>query len=158
MLVVAPHTSNWDFMVGLGARAELKFNPKYIAKKELFFWPLGIILRKLGGYPVERSQSTDFVSEMAMLFDREKEFVLTITPEGTRSYNPNWKSGFFYIAKKANVPVVPVAFDYANKRVVMGAPRKAEGEVEDFIKDLKKWCYQFKGKRQNQGIRAEEVQ
>ena len=152
IIVVAPHTSNWDFLVGLGARSKFRFEPRYIAKKELFVGPFGWLFRKLGGYPVERKSRTNFVEQMVEIFDRAEEFILTITPEGTRKRNEHWKTGFFYIAQKANVPVVPVAFDYPTKRVIAGDPQKAEGDVEEFIKGLKKWFGVYKGRNPEQGI------
>ncbi|MCB9262466.1 MAG: 1-acyl-sn-glycerol-3-phosphate acyltransferase [Flavobacteriales bacterium] len=152
VLVVAPHTSNWDFFVGLGARATFNFWPQYAAKSDLFFWPLGWILKRLGGYPVVRSKNTNFVQSFADIFKKEKEFILTITPEGTRSYNPDWKTGFYYIAKEANVPIVPVAFDYKTKTVTMREPMNTDMSVEETIDELKKWYSHFQGKNPQNGV------
>ncbi len=157
IIVVAPHTSNWDFMVGLWARSKLNFNPQYVAKEELFVWPIGWLFRKLGGYPVSRSHHANFVDSMVSIFEKEEEFILTITPEGTRSYQPKWKTGFFYIAQKANIPIIPVAFDYINKKVVAGPALYASGDVSAFILDMKRWFYPFKGRTPENGIREEDI-
>ncbi len=153
ILVVAPHTSNWDFLVGLGARAVLQFNPRYIGKKELFVWPIGWLFRKLGGYPVERKVNTNLVQSLTEIFNKEEEFILTMTPEGTRSYNDQWKTGFYYLAKNVQIPMVPVGFDYKTKRVVVHEPIFAEKPVEDLIYELKTWFSQFEGKNPELGVR-----
>jgi 1-acyl-sn-glycerol-3-phosphate acyltransferase len=153
ILIVAPHTSNWDFLIGLCSRAQLRFNPQYAAKKELFVWPVGWLFRKLGGYPVERDTRSNFVQSFVEVFNKEEAFILTLTPEGTRGYNENWKTGFYYIAKQANIPIVPVAFDYKTKRVVIHEPIWAEAPVEEMILDLKKWFSGFTGKNPENGVR-----
>ena len=153
LLVVAPHTSNWDFFVGLCSRAVLQFNPRYLAKKELFAWPIGWLFRKLGGYPVERSTNTNFVQNVVAIFNKEDSFILTVTPEGTRSYNDNWKTGFYFIAKEANIPIVPVAFDYKSKTVVIHEPIWTNKPVEEVIYDLKVWFSQFTGKNPEWGVK-----
>ena len=152
LLVVAPHTSNWDFLVGVGARAVLNFNPRYAAKKELFVWPIGWLFKRLGGYPVERNINTNFVKNFVEVFNKEEDFILTLTPEGTRSYNDDWKTGFYYLAKAADIPIIPVAFDYPTKTVVMHEPIWANEPVDDLIKKLKRWHSQFKGKNASQGV------
>lgn len=155
ILIVAPHTSNWDFLVGLGARAVLHFDPKYAGKKELFVWPFGWLFRRLGGFPVVRNESSNFVQSMADVFREKENFILTITPEGTRSYSANWKTGFYYIAKEANVPILPVAFDYPTKTVVLGELIYATKELDMILKDLHTWHQQYQGKNPADGIRPE---
>ncbi len=152
LLVVAPHTSNWDFLVGLGARAELNFDPKYAAKKELFSWPIGWLFKKLGGYPVERTVNNNFVQSVVDIFNKEEKFILTITPEGTRKKNNNWKTGFYFIAKQAKVPIVPVGFDFSSKRVVFHEPIMTNQPVEELVLYLKQWFSQFNGKNPQQGV------
>lgn len=149
---MAPHTSNWDFLVGLGARAVLNFDPKYVGKKELFRWPFGGLFKALGGYPVERTKQTNFVQAVANIFEKEDDFILTITPEGTRSRVDNWKTGFYYIAEKANVPILPVAFDYSTKTVVLGELKTTDQDVDTMISDLKQWYRQFRGKHPHKGV------
>lgn len=153
LIVVAPHTSNWDFLIGLGSRAVLRFNPRYVAKKELFVWPIGWLFRKLGGYPVERSTKTNFVQSVVEVFNKEEAFILTVTPEGTRSYNENWKTGFYFIAKAANIPIIPVAFDYKTKTVIMHSPIWMEEPVDQVIYNLKAWFSQYTGKNPEWGVK-----
>ncbi len=123
IIAVAPHTSNWDFLVGVAARSILRIQrAKFIAKSQLFKAPFGWFFRLMGGYPVERSKSYDFTDQVAALFNKKEEFILAMAPEGTRKKVEKLKTGFYYIALKANVPIIPVGFDFGNKVVVVGAP------------------------------------
>ncbi len=153
LIVVAPHTSNWDFLIGVLFRKYTDgFYPKYLAKKELFKWPLGYFFRALGGYPVERSKNTNFVDSLVEVYNKEDHFVTTITPEGTRSYNKKWKTGFYYVAKNANVPIVRVTFDYDNMRVVFSEPYYVTKDVDDTVYEFKEYFSQFKGKNPEDGV------
>lgn len=153
LIVVAPHTSNWDFPIGLLTRGILKgFNPRYLAKKELFFFPVGYLFRWLGGYPVERTKNTNFVDSVVSIYNSRENFATTITPEGTRSYHPKWKTGFYHIALKADIPIVRIAFDYATKRVVLDKAHKISASLEDTIIEYKKYFCQFKGKNEKDGV------
>jgi 1-acyl-sn-glycerol-3-phosphate acyltransferase len=156
IIVVAPHTSNWDFMVGLCVRSMTGLKSAYLAKKELFRFPLGPLFRSLGGVPVERSKNTNFVDTVAQIFIDNDSFVVAITPEGKRKYNPHWKTGFFYIAQKASVPMVPTAIDYPNKRVVIGPPMSVGGDVTTFVSELKSWFLPYKGKNPEWGPKPNE--
>jgi 1-acyl-sn-glycerol-3-phosphate acyltransferase len=120
VLIVSPHTSNWDFPVGLMAKFALRLGCKYIAKHSLFWWPLGVFLRAVGGVPVNRSAASDFVEQTVRIFSSRDKLVLVITPEGTRSKVERWKSGFHRIARAAAVPIVLVSFDYSRKVVRLG--------------------------------------
>jgi len=137
VLVVAPHTSNWDFPVGIAARKLLGLNVKYVAKKELFFWPIGATLKKLGGFPVDRSQNTSFVDQITELFYTIDDFCVTVTPEGTRGKVDQWKTGFYHMARQASVPVMTVGFDYAKKVVVVSEPFETTGDMEADIATIK---------------------
>jgi 1-acyl-sn-glycerol-3-phosphate acyltransferase len=152
VMVVAPHTSNWDFMVGLAARSILGIDTRYVGKKELFRWPFGWLFRKLGGYPVDRSKNTNFVDAVADLFKEHKEFSICLTPEGTRSYAPNWKTGFYYIALKAGIPVLMVGFDYSSKSVVIEPPFHPSGDIESDIEKMKQFFRKMKGKIPEKGV------
>ncbi|GAA5187198.1 lysophospholipid acyltransferase family protein [Ferrimonas gelatinilytica] len=118
--IVAPHTSNWDFMIGLLVRTALKIPARFIGKHQLFRPPLGWLMRALGGRPVDRRRSNNLVEGVVKLFEGESEFVLALTPEGTRSQVSRWKTGFYHISQGANVPIQPVALDYRQRRVVFG--------------------------------------
>jgi 1-acyl-sn-glycerol-3-phosphate acyltransferase len=103
-------------MVGEWARSKLRFKSWYVAKKEIFIWPFSYLFKALGGYPVDRKKSTHFVDQILEIYNSKEEFNITLTPEGTRDFNPNWKTGFYAIAIKANIPIQMVAFDYVKKR------------------------------------------
>jgi len=128
VMIVAPHTSNWDFPVGLMAKFALRLGCRFIAKHSLFWWPLGALLRAVGGIPINRSAAADFVDQAVRIFDAREKLVLVITPEGTRSKVDRWKSGFHRIAHAAAVPVVLVTFDYSRRVVKLGPSFPATGD------------------------------
>lgn len=130
VMIVAPHTSNWDVPVGLMAKFALRLGCRFIAKHSLFWWPLGAVLRALGGVPVNRSAASDFVEQTVRIFGEREQLVLVITPEGTRSKVERWKSGFHRIARAAGVPVVLVSFDYGHKVVRLGPSFAATADYE----------------------------
>lgn len=136
IIAVAPHTSNWDFMVGIAARSILRIQKtKFLAKSQLFRPPFRWIFRKLGGFPVERTASNDMVRQVANLFNTHEHFILAIAPEGTRKKVDKLRTGFYYIAKAAGVPVIPVGFDFNKKEVVIGpALYASDNTTEDFQK------------------------
>jgi 1-acyl-sn-glycerol-3-phosphate acyltransferase len=135
VLIVAPHTSNWDFFVGVGALFGLGLKLSFLGKDSLFVPPAGSILRWLGGMPVDRSVSHDRVAEMVDAFKRHDRLVFGLTPEGTRRRVEEWKTGFYHVAVGANVPIVPVAFDYGKKAIVIGEPFHPTGNASaDFAK------------------------
>lgn len=152
LVVVAPHTSNWDFMVGLCVRSIERLQGHFLGKKELFKWPFGILFRYLGGYPVDRSKTNNFVDAVAEIFGKKEKFVVAIAPEGTRKRNDQWRSGFYHIAKKADVPVVRVAFDYANKRVVIDEPSKVTKSFEETLQEYHDFFRPYKGKIPEFGV------
>ncbi|MBK7483041.1 MAG: 1-acyl-sn-glycerol-3-phosphate acyltransferase [Flavobacteriales bacterium] len=112
IVVVAPHTSNWDFFVGLAIRNLAAWAMKFLAKNSLFKPPFRWIFRAVGGYPVDRSKHTNLVDAVIAMFDRGEITKVGITPEGTRKYQPDWKTGFHRIATGAKVPIVLCTFDY----------------------------------------------
>lgn len=117
VLVVAPHTSNWDFLFGLAAKWALRLRVRFIGKHTLFRFPLGIFMRGVGGIPVDRSQSGGFVERVAAEFALGEPLYVVIAPEGTRRRVERWKTGFHRIAVEARVPILPVALDYAAREV-----------------------------------------
>ncbi|REJ82543.1 MAG: acyltransferase [Bacteroidetes bacterium] len=149
LIIVAPHTSNWDFFVGLAVRSILKFPSRYLAKKELFIPPFGWIFRKLGGYPVDRSKSTNMVDDVVSIFKKEDSFILAITPEGTRKNVRRWKTGFYHIAVKAGIPIVLSGIDYKLKKVVFSKPMNPCGELEKDAVIIDKFFETFSGKNGN---------
>ncbi|PWJ58745.1 1-acyl-sn-glycerol-3-phosphate acyltransferase [Dyadobacter jejuensis] len=120
--VVAPHSSNYDFFVGLGVRATLGMDIGFLAKKELFNWYSGWFFRWMGGYPVERNKTTNLVDAVVSLINSQESIHLSLAPEGTRSDVEKLKTGFYYMAKGAQVPIILVSFSHSKKRVVLSAP------------------------------------
>jgi 1-acyl-sn-glycerol-3-phosphate acyltransferase len=139
VLIVAPHTSNWDFFVGLAALFALGFRVTFLAKHTVFFWPLGVFMRWLGGIAVDRSVRKDRVADSVEAFNASEKLILVVAPEGTRKRVTEWKTGFYHVADGAGVPIVPVAFDYAQRIVRIGDPFRTTGDrVADFV-ELKKF-------------------
>lgn len=146
IICLAPHTSNWDFLIGqLYIRAEgLKIN--FLMKKEWFFWPLGPILRSMGGIPVYRAKHTSMTDTLAEAAAQRKSFKLCITPEGTRSLNPEWKKGFYFIALKAQIPILLYGVDYEKKLIECTRSFVPTGDFEKEMRDTKLYFKDFKGK------------
>ena len=137
VVIVAPHTSNWDFPLGVAALFSLGFRVSFLGKHTLFKWPLGMFMRWLGGVPVDRSVSRDRVTEAIGAFRSSEKLVLAIAPEGTRKRVTEWKTGFYHVALGAGVPIVTVAFDYGRKTVRIGPPFRPSGERDADIAELK---------------------
>ena len=133
VIIAAPHTSNWDFVYFLGAADALNLKLSFMGKASLFRWPFETLMKDLGGVPIDRSQSRDTVQAMVDEFARRDEFMLTIAPEGTRGKAGGWKTGFYNIALKAGVPMVPGFMDYNRKVVGLGPAMIPSGDYE---KDL----------------------
>ena len=115
--IVAPHTSNWDFPVGLAARYALRLDASWLGKHTLFPGPVGWVMRAWGGIPVDRSSAHDVVSQTIDAFAARSKVFLVITPEGTRKKVSRWRTGFWHIAKGAGVPILPIAFDWGSRVV-----------------------------------------
>ena len=146
IICLAPHTSNWDFLIGqlyIGARG-MKSN--FLMKKEWFFWPLGPIFKRLGGIPVWRSKKTSMTDNLAETAKKLSEFSLCITPEGTRKYNPDWKRGFYYIAQKAEIPILLYGVDYEKKLIRCTKTVIPNGDIEGQMRDIKQYFKDFKGR------------
>ncbi len=137
VVIVAPHTSNWDFFVGLLAGWALNIRFSFIAKQSLFWFPLGAVLRWLGGIPVDRSAAHGIVGKIVALYRESPQLFLAVTPEGTRRRVEQWRTGFYRIAEGAGVPIVPVAFDYGKQAVVVMTPFSATGDLEGDIAKLR---------------------
>ncbi|TAH39100.1 MAG: acyltransferase [Bacteroidetes bacterium] len=142
IIIVAPHTSNWDFPIGVAVRSIMRFKSNFLGKKELFESPLGWLFKKLGGFPVDRSKSSNMVDEVVEIIKREQNFVVAITPEGTRKNVKRWKTGFYFIASKAGIPIVMAGIDYKRKTVFFEKPFYPSGDLEkdagimqEFFKD-----------------------
>ncbi|MGH7644195.1 MAG: lysophospholipid acyltransferase family protein [Gemmatimonadales bacterium] len=134
VVIVAPHTSNWDFPVGMacgyGSGLLSAWPHGLLAKQSLFVWPLGLVLHAVGGIPVNRSAPKAAVDQVAAFFAGRERFLLVITPEGTRKRTAFWKSGFYYIARAAGVPIMAVAFDYDRRECRFREVIMPTGDVE----------------------------
>lgn len=135
VVIVVPHTSWHDFYLGLMVRRILGVDIKYLAKKELFKPPFGWYFKWMGGTPLDRTPGQKKVEAISEIFKGREEFRLAMSPEGTRKKVKDWKTGFYYIAKAANVPIVMIAFDFGKKRVKISQPLyTTENRDDDFDK------------------------
>ena len=142
IFIVVPHTSWVDFFVGLLSRGIIEIELNWLGKKELFGFPLGWYFRYMGGAPLDRKGGLNMVDSIAKVFETRKIFRLGLSPEGTRKKVTELKTGFYYIAEKANVPIIPVAFNYVKKEVNFGSPFFTTGDIDA---DLKILLHHFKG-------------
>lgn len=122
VIIVAPHTSNWDFVVGFWAYLALDLRAHWFGKHTIFAWPFGVFFRHFGGIPIHRDtrSASQAVDTYAGEFDKREQLYLAIAPEGTRKKVSEWKSGFYRIAHRARVPIVPVGLDFRLRRVIIG--------------------------------------
>lgn len=146
VICAAPHTSNWDLFIGKLFYGTIGRKTSFMMKKEWFFFPLGLIFKAMGGIPVDRKRKTSLVDQMAEEFASRKRFHLAITPEGTRKPNANWKKGFYFIAQKANVPIVLIGIDYSTKTITAEKMITPSGNIDQDIKDIKRYFTRFKGR------------
>jgi 1-acyl-sn-glycerol-3-phosphate acyltransferase len=134
VVIVGPHTSSWDFVIGLALRSRLRLtHARYLGKAELFKAPFGFLFRGLGGIPVDRFASNNMVDQVVEVFNREESLVLAMAPEGTRKKVERLRTGFYYIAKNAAVPLVMAGLDFGKKELVIAEPFfTSNDEVADF--------------------------
>lgn len=153
IIAVAPHTSNWDFPLGVMARSILRIkNARFLGKHSLFKPPFGWFFRALGGYPVDRSSSHDVVQQVVDIFSAHDDFILALAPEGTRKKVDKLRTGFYYIAKGAKIPIVPVGFDFATKQVVIGQPMMPTDDFNHDMDVLLQFYKRMKGKNPEYGL------
>lgn len=136
LIVGAPHTSNWDFLLFLGVIFRLKANVKYMGKAELFRSPLGWFFYWCGGIPVDRKKSTGLVEQMVEACNKSERFILTIAPEGTRHGVKEWKRGFYHIAKGAGIPIVMAKVDSKKKAMHVGDIYYLTDDIEADMKAI----------------------
>lgn len=153
VVAVAPHTSSWDFIIGIMARNALGLQrAKFLGKSQLFKPPFGWFFRMLGGTPVDRSSSHDLVDQVVKIFNSHKEFVLALAPEGTRKKVDKLRTGFYYIAKGAGVPIVPAGFDFEKKQVIVGQPLIPSADFDADMATLMAFYRSIKGKVPELGL------
>ncbi|MFM2230475.1 MAG: hypothetical protein RL607_1733 [Bacteroidota bacterium] len=142
VIAVIPHTCNFDFFIGLMVRGIANQQMNFVGKKELFIFPFGYYFRAIGGAPLDRSGGKNLVDAIVDIFNSRDVFRLGIAPEGTRKKVDELRTGFYFIAHKAQVPIIPVAFDFGKKEVRIGTPFYTTGQLES---DLPLFLSFFKG-------------
>ncbi|WP_417446285.1 lysophospholipid acyltransferase family protein [Kangiella sp.] len=149
VVIFAPHTSNWDFVLMLMVRFCFKMKIGYLGKHTLFKPPFGWFFRMFGGIPVERNSANNVVDQVAAIIKQKEEIQFALAPEGTRSYKPYWKSGFYHIALRAQVPIVMTFLDSKTKEIGIGDVLRPSGNQEQDL-DVIRAFYKDKA-----GIRPE---
>jgi 1-acyl-sn-glycerol-3-phosphate acyltransferase len=155
VMMVMPHTSAHDFYLGIFIRGITGLEMNWVGKKELFRFPLGFYFRYMGGEPLDRSGGLNKVDSIAAIFQRKDIFRLAVAPEGTRRKVSELKTGFYYIALKANVPIIPIAFDFGKKEINIGNPIAPSGDIDTDIVLLKKHFVNVMGKIPENGYSFE---
>ena len=146
IICVAPHTSNWDFIIAELYYHSIGRTAGFLMKKEWFFWPMGVLFRSMGGIPVERSRHVSLTDRVAEAAIKAERFELAVTPEGTRSLVTKWKRGFYFIALKAGLPIQLYAIDYKNKRIVCTQELVTSGDVEADMRLIMDYYRPYEGK------------
>lgn len=147
IICVAPHTSNWDFILGKLAYASIGRKAGFLMKSTWFFFPLGYIFRAMGGVPVVRKKrGTSLVDTLVQKYKTSDNLVLAITPEGTRSRTSEWRTGFLRIAQQANVPIILGALDFGRKEVILTETFIPTGDIDADMRAVKNYYKNFSGK------------
>lgn len=139
VLAGAPHTSNWDFVFFTGATHEEGIRPNFMGKHTLFQWPMTRFMLDMGGIPVDRRSRLNATEQVAAEFERRDELALVIACEGTRKTDGKWKSGFYHIARAANVPIVPAFADNVKKIISFGPPMIPTGNYGEDLLKIAEW-------------------
>lgn len=138
VIIAAPHTTNWDFVVGIAGKLALGLRILWLGKDSLFRFPLGAIMRCLGGLPVDRTSSHDVVGTIVREFEARESLILALAPEGTRGRVERWRTGFYHIARGARVPIVTVALNWQTRALQLGAPFTTTGDVDADLQELRR--------------------
>lgn len=146
VIALAPHTSNWDFVIGKLVYSSLGRNARFLIKKEWFIFPLNLFFKSIGGIPIERSKNTSMTDKLAEEFQKHDQLQLAVTPEGTRKRVSEWKKGFYYIALKANVPIILVGLDYTRKQAIFLDTFYPTGDYDADIEKIKSYYKGIRGK------------
>lgn len=137
ILAVAPHTSNWDFIVSVLVMLTLNLKVTFMGKKSIFVWPLKWFLVKIGGVAIDRKHPQGVVGQMVDVFNQSERMILGLSPEGTRSKTKQWKTGFIIIAQQAKVPIVPISLDFKKKEVEIHSPYSVKDDIEQALNEVK---------------------
>ena len=149
VMIVAPHSSNWDGFLGFAAKIALGFEVRVLGKAQLFWWPLGPLLKKLGAIPLDRSSPQGTIGQAVRLIRRSERMWYAITPEGTRKRVEHWKSGFWKIARDAGVPIIPAYFDYPSKTIGVGELFWPTPDLEADMAAIRAWYRPWRGKNRD---------
>lgn len=152
VVIAAPHTAGRDFIYGMCARYLFDVDFKYFAKAEVFRPPFGWLFRALGGIPIDRSNKRNVVDVAVQKFNESDAFILALAPEGTREYVAKWRTGFYYIALNARVPIVCGYLDFEHKIAGIGPTFYPTGDIEKDMEELKAFYKPIKGKYPEKGV------
>lgn len=137
--ILAPHTSNWDFPFILAIASAIGIKFSWFGKKEIFRWPVGGFFKSVGGIPIDRNSQQNVVQQTASMIQAREHIIVGITPEGTRSKIRYWKTGFYYIAHQAQVPIVLMYLDYARKVGGIGPVIETTGDIDADMKEIQEF-------------------
>ena len=146
VLIAAPHSSNWDGIWGMAAKIGLGLDIRILGKRELFWWPLGVLLRALGVIAIGRSRSTGVVEQVAAMIQGAERFWFGLAPEGTRRRVEHWKSGFLKVARAADVPVLPVYFHYPDRVIGIGPLFHPGDDADADMRRIREWYRPWQGR------------
>lgn len=146
VLIAAPHSSNWDGLWGFAAKLALGIRITVLGKHQLFWWPLSVLLRRLGVIPVDRAAPQGTVGQAAQMIVRSEQLWFALTPEGTRRRVERWKTGFWKIADATRVPILPAYFHYPDKVIGIGEPFHTTGDDQADIARIREWYGQWQGR------------
>lgn len=146
VFIVVPHTSNWDGLWMMIYKVALDIDVHFLAKHSLFWWPLGSIFRALGAMPIDRSVSTSTVQQVIDAFAERDRFWFALSPEGTRKWQPYWKTGFYRIVRSANVPLVLGFIDYRKKQMGIGITLSPERNLADDMLAIQQFYAPLEGR------------
>lgn len=143
VVCVAPHTSNWDFILGEVCIRSVGKTASFLMKDTWFFFPLGLFLKGIGGVPVKRQKHTHVTDNVIAMFNSKEDLWVAVTPEGTRSRNPLWRKGFLHIAREAQVPIVLAVFDYGRRIVLIDRVLTPSDDPDHDLNEIKHYFASF---------------
>ena len=147
VVIAAPHTSNWDGFWALVYKVAMQLDIHFFAKRSLFWFPLNVLLRALGGIPLDRKRAGSAVDQAIEMFISRESFYFGLAPEGTRSRADHWKSGFYRIADGADVPVILGFLDYGNRRIGIGPTLRLSGDPQKDLEFFREFYRDIRGRR-----------
>ncbi|MFX4228538.1 MAG: 1-acyl-sn-glycerol-3-phosphate acyltransferase [Porticoccaceae bacterium] len=147
--VVAPHSSNWDWIIGVCGLWALELRFCYLIKKQAMIWPVSLIINRTGGIPIDRARPIGVVEQLVNEFHASEKLWYAITPEGTRKSVSRWKNGFLRVAYDAGVPVVPVSIDYPSRQINVGEPFDLSGDIDMDLDIIRRYFEPFAGRNRS---------